>query len=99
MKKIILGLSLIYIGVISLLNNLGYISFHWLNIFRLWPVILLFAGINILLRNKKNDMISIIKLIIFSIVLIIATYIGLKPYQSNNSHFYWEFNDDRFNAL
>ncbi|GAA4328684.1 hypothetical protein GCM10023149_32850 [Mucilaginibacter gynuensis] len=51
--KIIPGLVLVLIGGAFLLHNLGYIDFHWGNLFRLWPVFLVIAGVNLVLSNTR----------------------------------------------
>jgi hypothetical protein len=46
-------LVLIFIGCVFLLQNTGYLPPNfWLNLWRLWPVILVLAGIELLLANR-----------------------------------------------
>lgn len=47
------GLLLIVVGVIFFLINYGKMSWHfWLNVIELWPLILIFAGIGLLLTRR-----------------------------------------------
>lgn len=48
------GFLLVFIGVFWILENLGLISFSlWFSIFKLWPLILIVIGINIIFKNKS----------------------------------------------
>ncbi|RCH54262.1 hypothetical protein DJ568_13275 [Mucilaginibacter hurinus] len=71
--RLITGLVLVLIGVTFLLHNFGYIDFRWGNIFRLWPVFLLIAGVNLALSNKNSAWATAIKIIVvlggFSLIL------------------------------
>ncbi|RYZ94727.1 MAG: hypothetical protein EOP47_27265, partial [Sphingobacteriaceae bacterium] len=75
--KLMTGLVLVLIGVTFLLNNFGYIDFHWGNVFRLWPVFLLMAGVNLILANNRTIWATIIKALVvlggFSIILFVDT--------------------------
>jgi hypothetical protein len=51
--KLIPGLILVSIGVAFLLNNFGYIHFHWDNFLHLWPIFLVIAGVNLVFA--RND--------------------------------------------
>jgi hypothetical protein len=55
-KNIIPAVVLIALGLLFLLNNLGYTN---LSLGRLittwWPVILILVGINLLLRDRNRD--------------------------------------------
>jgi hypothetical protein len=44
------AIVLIVIGALFLLQNLGWFHFHWIG--RLWPLILIFFGVRILMRNQ-----------------------------------------------
>lgn len=70
---------LITIGTLLLTNNFGYISWEvWQGIFSYWPVLIIFAGVNVICgRTKTGDLIAgIINSIIF--LLIIAKVIGFN---------------------
>lgn len=45
------GIFLIVLGVIFLLNNYG---FSYIDIGKLWPVILIIVGLGVVLNNKKR---------------------------------------------
>jgi hypothetical protein len=50
---IVAPLVLIFIGVVFLLENTGYLPPNfWVNLWRLWPVLLVLAGIELLLANR-----------------------------------------------
>jgi hypothetical protein len=59
--KLIPGIILVTIGAAILLSNYGYLEFHWENIFRLWPIFLVIAGVNLVLGHYKSPWSTIIK--------------------------------------
>jgi hypothetical protein len=60
--KLIPGLILVMIGAIFLLNNFGYINFHWGNLFHLWPIFLVIGGVNLVFANNKSPWATILKI-------------------------------------
>lgn len=52
-EKLIPGLILVLIGAAILLCNFGVLHFHWYNIFHLWPIFLVIAGINLVFAHNK----------------------------------------------
>jgi len=50
--KLIPGLILVIIGTAFLLNNFGYLHFHWGNFFHLWPIFLVIAGVNLVFAHN-----------------------------------------------
>lgn len=67
--KVFWGLLLILIGVLLLINNFGFIDIDWLNLFKLWPLFIIFAGLSAL--SFKNIIWNIV-----SVIFAIAT-VGL----------------------
>lgn len=51
-KNLIIGLLILFAGVIALLSTLHVIDFHWSIVFRMWPMILILLGITILPLNE-----------------------------------------------
>ncbi|MCC5911707.1 MAG: hypothetical protein JJT76_14880 [Clostridiaceae bacterium] len=52
-EKLANGIFLIGIGLLFLLSNVGIINWSiWSAFFRLWPLLLVVAGVNIVLKNK-----------------------------------------------
>lgn len=48
------GIVLIILGLIFLLQTLGFVSRDiWNEIFKFWPVILILVGLNIVLNSRK----------------------------------------------
>jgi hypothetical protein len=60
--KLIPGLVLVLIGAAFLLNNFGYIHFHWINILHLWPLFLVMAGINLVFAHNRTAWATILKI-------------------------------------
>ena len=59
--KLIPGLILVLIGAAFLLDTLGYIDFHWSNIFHLWPIFLIVGGVNLVFANNRTPLATAIK--------------------------------------
>ncbi|MBA1334472.1 MAG: hypothetical protein HPY66_2321 [Firmicutes bacterium] len=68
-RNMTLGIILIAIGVIWMLNNLGYSTwFLWEGLFKLWPLILVIVGISVIFRGK-GYIITIAWLLFFASIL------------------------------
>jgi len=59
--KLIPGLILVAIGAAFLLNNFGYVHFHWANVFHLWPIFLVIAGVNLVFAHNNSTWATILK--------------------------------------
>ncbi len=73
-RNIFWGFALILIGIIYLLRQLGFISFHidWTLIWSLWPAFLIIAGLKLILpasNRISGALISSLLLIVFIYVL------------------------------
>ncbi|MDP9077890.1 MAG: DUF5668 domain-containing protein [Bacteroidota bacterium] len=60
--KIIPGLILVLIGAAILLNNYGYLHFHFYNIIHLWPIFLVIAGVNLVFAHNRTIWATIAKI-------------------------------------
>lgn len=67
--KIIPGVILVLIGAAILLGNFGYLHFRLYNIFHLWPIFLVIAGVNLVFAHNKTIWASIIKISVLAIGL------------------------------
>ena len=52
-SRLFAGLLIIVLGVALVLSNFDVLRLDWHFIFRLWPVLLVFAGISVLVPNQK----------------------------------------------
>jgi len=90
--KLIPGLILVLIGAAILLNNFGYLHFHWYNIFHLWPIFLVIAGVNLVFANNKSIWATILKVGVvvvgFGLVLFgdFGNRYGFWPHYSYSYH-------------
>lgn len=98
--KIIPGVVLILIGAAFLLHNYGVIHFHWGNIFHLWPMFIVIAGINLIFANNRSTWATALKLgvIVLGFGLILFGNFGSHgkwiPGYSYNSGDYDDNDDD-----
>jgi len=59
--KLIPGLILVLIGLVILLDNFGYIDFRWGNLWHLWPMFLIIAGVNLVFAHNKTPLATMLK--------------------------------------
>lgn len=75
-EKVIWGIILFGVGLILLLNNMDMIDFHWRAVFRMWPLVIIIVGINLLLsRSVLGKTISV--LVTIACIAFLA-YVGIS---------------------
>ena len=92
--KLIPGMILVMIGAIFLLNNFGYIHFHWYNIWRMWPIFLVIGGVNLVFSHNKSPWATILKI---SVVIGGFALILFGNFSNNRgwwTHAHWNVNTD-----
>jgi hypothetical protein len=60
--KLIPGTILVLIGLVILLDNFGYIDFHWGNLWHMWPILLIIGGVNLVFAHNRSPLASILKI-------------------------------------
>lgn len=82
-KNLILGVVLLFVGVVSLLVSLDVIDFSWHIAWRLWPLLFIFFGIVVL---PVKDWLKVL-------LLLIAMSIGvlLYRYEASKRLDFWLF--------
>lgn len=94
--RIFWGLLLIIFGGLFLLQNMGYLSFHFGNLWRLWPLFLIYWGFSSLLKQKDgstNPALYAVQIIILAVLV----YFVVKPNErANNPHegLDWQFEQE-----
>lgn len=96
--KLIPGLVLVFIGAAFLLNNFGYIHFHWYNIFHLWPIFLVIAGVNLVFAHNKSPWATILKIavVVFGLGLLFFGDFGDRFNFWPGRHVY--YNNDMYDS-
>lgn len=95
--RVFWGLLLIIFGGLFLLQNLGYLSFHFGNLWRLWPLFLIYWGFSALLKQKDgrtNPVLYVVQVIILAILV----YFVVKPKtEAKDPHegLEWYFDQDQ----
>lgn len=98
--RIFWGVILILFGVLFFLQNLGYVSFQFGAIWKLWPLALIYWGFSALLKDRSgsaNPVLYGIQIIILAVVV----YFLVKPIQPKSTSFYdfhpeWKEGTDGF---
>lgn len=89
-RRISWGLIILFVGLILLFSNLGYIDFNWTAVFALWPVLLIIFGVSFILPDKPES--KYIMTLITIGILVLFAYQGL----TSKRHFWnFEIEDDR----
>lgn len=69
------GVILISLGIVFLLNNLGYVPWSvWFRILFLWPIILIAIGIEIIFRKTSLSFLTILSPLLFMAAILGPTY-------------------------
>ena len=95
--KLIPGLVLVLIGAAILLSNFGYLHFHWYNIFHLWPIFLVIAGVNLVFAHNKSLWATALK------IAVVVIGLGMLLFGNfGNRYNFWpgvnySYNDDNDN--
>lgn len=69
------GVILISLGLVFLLNNLGYVPWDvWFRILSLWPIILVALGIEIIFKKTRLSFLTILSPLLFMAAILGPTY-------------------------
>ncbi|WP_454801572.1 LiaI-LiaF-like domain-containing protein [Mucilaginibacter phyllosphaerae] len=91
--KIVPGLILVLLGTVFLLDNYHVINFHWGNIWHLWPIFLIMAGVNLVFANNKAPWATALKIgvVILGFGLLVFGHFENRWFSPFNNR--WSFND------
>ncbi len=95
--KIIPGVVLVLIGAAILLGNFGYLHFHWYNIFHLWPIFLVIAGVNLVFAHNKSVWATAVKIgvIVLGVGMLFFGNFGDRyNFWPRNHYSYWNNDND-----
>lgn len=95
-EKLIPGLILVIIGAAFLLHNYGYLHIYWWNIFRLWPIFLVIAGINLVFAHNRSAWATILKIavVVFGLGLILFGNFGDRYSMWPHFRTHYDHHDD-----
>lgn len=82
-RNLFLGIILLFVGVVALLASLDVIDFSWYIVGKLWPLLLIFAGIMVL---PIKDWLK-------AVLLLVTLFIGvlLYRYEETDGEDFWFF--------
>lgn len=87
--KLIPGLVLVLIGLAFLLDNFGYISFHWGNIWHLWPIFLIIGGVNLVFAHNRSPLATVLKV---GVVLLGFALLFFGNFDNGFGFPFWRYN-------
>ncbi|MDR6940314.1 LiaI-LiaF-like domain-containing protein [Mucilaginibacter pocheonensis] len=95
--KLVPGAILVCIGAIFLLNNFGYIDFHWMNVIHLWPIFLIMGGVNLVFANNRTAWATILKLSVVILGFGLLLFGHFERYSFWPGRYNFHYNDDNNN--
>ena len=93
--KLVPGAILVSIGAIFLLNNFGYIDFHWMNVLHLWPIFLIMGGVNLVFAGNRTAWATILKLGVVILGFGLLIFGHFDNYRFWPNHYNFHYNDDK----
>lgn len=66
------GVLFVLIGGLFLLNNLGVLNVDWTTVWRLWPMILVFWGLSILIGNRRPPWYAVLLMVVLMVFMVAA---------------------------
>jgi hypothetical protein len=92
--KLVPGAILVCIGAIFLLNNFGYIDFHWMNIIHLWPIFLIMGGVNLVFAGNRSAWATILKLSVVILGFGLLIFGHFERYSFWPGRYDFQYNDN-----
>jgi hypothetical protein len=94
--RLVPGLILVLIGIGFLLRSFGIIEFHFWNIVRLWPIILVIAGVNLVFANNRSGWATALKVgvLVLGVGLLLFGDFGRKYNFWPKYHYRYSDNND-----
>lgn len=77
------GLLLVIVGGLILANNLGWLSVNWDNLWRLWPLVIVVAGLSVL--SVRNKMWRIITFLLMILSLVAVVFIAVADFPGSQT--------------
>lgn len=75
-EKFVWGVILLLTGVVLLLENLQVFDFYWGAVFKMWPLIIVVIGINLLLPKRGAG--RVISLLVSVVALLFLASVGIR---------------------
>lgn len=99
--RLIPGLILVLIGLVVLFDNLGYIDFDWTEMFHLWPLFLIVAGVNLVFANSRTVLSTVIKVVVIvaAFLFVIGRYGDFGPKMGMHNNLAWHERDHDRNSF
>ena len=91
--RVIPGTILVVLGALMLLSNFGLLHYHWYNIWRFWPVLLVMVGVNVAFAGSNTRTANGIKLAVLTICVGIIVYVGING-KGGKAPSWWDDTND-----
>lgn len=92
MRRIsLLGVFLILVGLLLLFSELGIIHFYWRDLFRLWPLIFIFWGLDLLIGEKRwGSWVAVLIIILLVLFVVFFSNYGRPFFRGRGHDFYYK---------
>ena len=86
----LLGIFLILVGLLLLFSELGIIRFYWRDLLRLWPLIFIFWGLDLLIGEKKwFGWLVVLIIFLLTIFIVFFSSYGRPFFRDRGPGFYY----------
>lgn len=86
----LLGISLILVGLLLLFSELGIIRFYWRDLLKLWPLIFIFWGLDLLIGEKKwFGWLVVLIIFLLTIFIVFFSSYGRPFFRDRGPGFYY----------
>lgn len=94
--RLIPGLILVLVGLVILFDNLGYIDFYWVDMFHLWPLFLIVAGVSLVFAHSRSAITTIVKVVVIiaAFAFVILRYGEFGPRTGRHNTWLWHHHHD-----
>jgi hypothetical protein len=93
-ENFIWGLVLVFVGAILLLDNFDVIDFYWRSVWRLWPLVLIISGANIVFSGSSSKVTAGISIVITTAALGFIAYYGTR-WPGEEKRWAWDHDERR----
>ena len=97
-NNILVGVFLVVLGILFLLRNFDLFYFNFGDVFRLWPIALIYIGVGMLpIDQKTKTYLETGVIVLFFSILIVLPYLSNKT--RHNDRFEYRYDDEETGSI